>query len=235
MTTSRGLFQQIAAWAPEADRLDPVKSATMFFKGGQGGQPGLMSVTGWQRMPVPQAAQAIQGSEFSSGSNYAAVLPQAAQIANAIVPGCSSGSASVGSSVVGAKIVAAVQSQIGTPYVWGGGGPGGPSGRDYVDGRGPGFDCSGLTQWAVYTATGGRVTIPRTAADQRSAGAAVAADFAAMLPGDLIVFGTGHVGVYIGNEQMINAPESTKNVRVDSVGSGSFNGNQATWTVRRIS
>lgn len=54
----------------------------------------------------------------------------------------------------GGKAVAAARSQIGVPYSWGGGGPGGPS---YGIGRGAGtrgFDCSGLTEYAWWKATG---------------------------------------------------------------------------------
>ena len=69
MTTSRGLFQQIDAWGPLADRLDPVKSATMFYIGGQAGQRGLTQVPGWQQMTVAAAAQAVQGSQFTSGGD----------------------------------------------------------------------------------------------------------------------------------------------------------------------
>ena len=84
---SIGLFQQRAPWGPAADRLDPVKSATMFYRGGQGGQRGLMSVPGWQAMPMPQAAQAVQGSQFADGSNYAANLAQAQAITAGLMAG----------------------------------------------------------------------------------------------------------------------------------------------------
>jgi hypothetical protein len=36
MSSSRGLFQQLDAWGPLADRLDPAKAATMFYTGGAG-------------------------------------------------------------------------------------------------------------------------------------------------------------------------------------------------------
>ena len=91
MTSSRGLFQQLSAWvapgtAPDP-RLDPVKAATMFYTGGAAGQPGLTSIPGWQGMPVPQAAQAVQRSEFADGSNYAANLAQAQGITTALLGG----------------------------------------------------------------------------------------------------------------------------------------------------
>ena len=91
MTSSRGLFQQLSAWvAPGATpdpRLDPVKAATMFYTGGAAGQPGLTSIPGWQDLPVPQAAQAVQRSEFADGSNYAGNLAQAQGITTALLGG----------------------------------------------------------------------------------------------------------------------------------------------------
>ena len=243
MTTSRGLFQQIAAWAPEADRMDPVKSATMFFQGGQAGQKGLTSVAGWQAMPVPQAAQAVQGSEFSSGSNYAGNLAAATAITNAVTANCSSSTNVAGATGtgLGSAIVAAAQTQLGVRYSWGGGDLTGPTlgqhdggvADSFGDYAAVGWDCSALTRYAVSQATQGRVTIPRTAADQRGAGSPVAADLTALVPGDLIVFGTEHVGIYLGNSQMINAPYSGTVVRVDSLTTG-INSNTRTWTVRRI-
>jgi cell wall-associated NlpC family hydrolase len=59
---SRGLFQQRAAWGPEADRLNPSKAATMFYTGGHAGQPGLLDIPGWQTMTLTRAAQAVQRS-----------------------------------------------------------------------------------------------------------------------------------------------------------------------------
>lgn len=241
MSSSRGLFQQLDAWGPLADRMDPTKSAQMFFNGGQAGQPGLLSIAGWQSMPVPQAAQAVQGSQFGSGSNYAAVLDQATQITTAILGSCSTTAPAAASSPsgMGAAIVAAVKTQLGMPYVWAGGGISGPSGIDSTDGRGPGFDCSGLVQWAVYTASGGKTVLPRTAAEQSTQGTGVAADLNQMQPGDLIAFndgrvpGAGHIGVYIGSGQMIDAPQSRMNVQVDRIDAG-FYSDRAQWIVRRM-
>jgi len=72
MSSSRGLFQQISAWGSLADRMDPVASTRMFLTGGQAGQRGLLDVPGWNTMNSWNAAQAVQGSEFGSGSNYLA-------------------------------------------------------------------------------------------------------------------------------------------------------------------
>jgi murein DD-endopeptidase MepM/ murein hydrolase activator NlpD len=56
---SRGYFQQ-RDWGPVADELDPYKSATMFYTGGQHGEPGLNSIAGWQTMTPTAAAHAVQ-------------------------------------------------------------------------------------------------------------------------------------------------------------------------------
>ena len=147
MTTSRGLFQQIAAWGPLADRTDPTKAATMFFTGGQAGQKGLTSVPGWQAMPIPQAAQAVEQSEFADGSNYAKNLDTGVRIAASILGGavsCTQGNTVAANGVnvtipsndfvvaaLRGKVIqaptagiatglAAGFSQLGLPYVWGG-------------------------------------------------------------------------------------------------------------------
>src|SRR5579875_3598875 len=77
-------------------------------------------------------------------------------------------SGSATGSSAGARAVAAAESQLGVPYVWGGETPGG------------GFDCSGLTQWAWAQAG---VAIPRVAADQAAAVPHVPLD--QLEPGDL--------------------------------------------------
>lgn len=123
-----------------------------------------------------------------------------------------------------AAILNAALPYEGWPYVWAGGGAQGPDGIDEIDGRGPGFDCSGLTQYAVYKATGGQVTLPRVSRDQgRVQPHVVAVAEADRQPGDLIAFkfdtrnGGGatdwdHVGIYSGDGKMFNAPESGKNI-----------------------
>lgn len=103
-----------------------------------------------------------------------------------------------------AKIVAYATSQIGVPYGWG------------KEDPGVSFDCSGLTQ-AAYASVG--IQIPRVAADQYAFGPPVFGP-QALLPGDLVFFknekdGIHHVGVYIGNGNMIDAPQTGELVRVD--------------------
>ncbi|MBO1333352.1 NlpC/P60 family protein [Streptomyces sp. VRA16 Mangrove soil] len=101
-----------------------------------------------------------------------------------------------------AAALAAAQSALGRPYVWGGNGP-------------SGFDCSGLMQWS-YARAG--VSLPRTSQEQRYAGRQVSLSEAR--PGDLVIYrgDASHVGIYAGNGQVIHAPYPGAPVRYDPVG-----------------
>ncbi|MFE7302544.1 NlpC/P60 family protein [Streptomyces sp. NPDC057579] len=121
-------------------------------------------------------------------------------------------------------IVQAAYSQLGVPYVWGGGTINGKSGG--------GFDCSGLTSYAVYQGTGGKVVLPRTSQEQRHVGTSVPRD--EMRSGDLIVFNRhnwGHVGIYAGGNRMIDTPKPGKSVEVISL-AGYWE--QYAWDIRRV-
>jgi len=61
---SVGLFQQRAGWASLNDRMDPVKSARMFFTGGADGQRGLLDFQQRNQWSLTQAAQKVQVSAF---------------------------------------------------------------------------------------------------------------------------------------------------------------------------
>jgi cell wall-associated NlpC family hydrolase len=106
------------------------------------------------------------------------------------------------------KIIAAAESQLGVPYVFGGESPG------------VGFDCSGLAQWA-YAQAG--FSIPRTTETQWPAMKHVSQ--ANAVPGDLVFFDTpgdsqaapNHVGIYLGGGLMIDAPFTGTVVRFDSI------------------
>ncbi|MFG2618375.1 NlpC/P60 family protein [Streptomyces sp. NPDC048507] len=102
-----------------------------------------------------------------------------------------------------ARAVAFAYAAIGKPYVWGATGPGS-------------YDCSGLTQ-AAWRAAG--VSLPRTTYTQINAGRRVSRD--QLAPGDLVFFYSGvtHVGMYVGNGQMIHAPRPGSTVRLAPVDS----------------
>ncbi|GAA5168608.1 MULTISPECIES: C40 family peptidase [Amycolatopsis] len=94
--------------------------------------------------------------------------------------------------------------QLGLPYVWGGNGP---------DAGAAGFDCSGLTK-AAYDSAG--VALPRTADSQFRAEPPVAGE---PRMGDLVFYGSPstrihHVGLYLGNGLMINAPTEGMAVQI---------------------
>ncbi|MFD0361142.1 peptidoglycan DD-metalloendopeptidase family protein [Nocardia sp. GCM10030253] len=100
----------------------------------------------------------------------------------------------------GANVVEAAHEWLGQPYVWGGGGPQGPSGG--------GLDGPGLTSAAVFAASSGTVTLPRTAEQQWEAGVEV--PMGKLAPGDLVFSsfgprGPAQVGIYSGNGQMIQS------------------------------
>jgi cell wall-associated NlpC family hydrolase len=119
----------------------------------------------------------------------------------------------------GAAVVVAAEKYLGTPYSWGGGSYAGPS-RGIAQGSGTvGFDCSGLVLYAVYQASGGAIELPHSSEIQATMGSAVPAS--AIQPGDVIAFDLSnngdfdHIGIYVGNSQVIDAPYSGAVVRID--------------------
>jgi cell wall-associated NlpC family hydrolase len=108
-------------------------------------------------------------------------------------------------------VVGVASRYIGMPYVWGGASPQ------------TSFDCSGLTQWS-YRQVG--VRLPRTAQEQHDATAPVASHD--LRPGDLVFFRNTypsrepitHVGLYVGDGMMINAPSEGKSISVQPAFTG---------------
>ncbi len=130
----------------------------------------------------------------------------------------------------GANVIAAAMAWLGTPYAWGGGNTSGPT-NGISDGGGAGdangdtgkvgFDCSGLTLYAVFHASGGAISLPHFTGDTTNAGQLYdprgqEIPLEQKQPGDLIYFGSGgdthHVGIYYGvsggTEMLLNAPQS---------------------------
>ncbi|RRR80009.1 C40 family peptidase [Streptomyces sp. RP5T] len=107
-----------------------------------------------------------------------------------------------------AAAVSYAYSKLGSPYVWGATGP-------------DAFDCSGLVQ-AAYRSAG--ISLPRTTYAQIDAGRRVSRS--ELLPGDLVFFysGISHVGLYIGNGEMIHAPNPSAPVRVAPIDEMPFAG-----------
>lgn len=105
------------------------------------------------------------------------------------------------------EVLQFANSKLGDPYVYGGSGPNS-------------FDCSGLV-WAAYKAAG--INVPRTAEQLGATGKPVA--LADAKPGMVVYFqhhaagapGDDHVGIYLGNGQMIDAPDVGQSVKVEPV------------------
>jgi cell wall-associated NlpC family hydrolase len=107
-----------------------------------------------------------------------------------------------------AAAVSYAYSKLGSPYVWGATGP-------------DAFDCSGLVQ-AAYRSAG--ISLPRTTYAQIDSGRRVSRS--ELLPGDLVFFysAISHVGIYVGNGQMIHAPNPTAPVRLAPIDEMPFAG-----------
>jgi len=102
---------------------------------------------------------------------------------------------------IGAQALRFALTKRGDPYVWGAAGP-------------SSFDCSGLVLWA-YAQVG--ISLPHFTGDQWNMGVHVAR--ADLQPGDLVFFypDIGHVGLYIGNGLMVDAPNFGETVQVEPV------------------
>ncbi len=129
------------------------------------------------RLRALQAATPVVHATNSNGTS---------QDTPKIVIGSGAGTASSGNAISTAKQF------LGRSYVWGGSNPS------------TGFDCSGLVQWS-YNQAG--VSLPRTASQQYLATQRISASEASV--GDLVFFsygsGVAHVGIYLGNNTMIDA------------------------------
>ena len=132
------------------------------------------------------------------------------------------------------KVLSVMKSQIGSPYIYGGVGETLNSSllnslrrtfpdhaargfydipSKYLNGNYRAFDCSGLMQWSFRQAG---ISLGRTTWDQVNNGYEVSPSNAK--PGDLLFFSNlGHVGMYIGNGQWIEAPNKGKFVSIAPV------------------
>ncbi|MDO4168795.1 MAG: SH3 domain-containing protein [Lachnospiraceae bacterium] len=119
------------------------------------------------------------------------------------------------SSVTGSSVVSYALQFVGNPYKWGG--------SSLTNGA----DCSGFTM-AVFAHFG--YSLPHNSISQRSSGTAVS--WANRKAGDLICYnaidGVGHVGIYIGNNQVVHAGSTSTGIHISSATYRSVN------CVRRI-
>jgi peptidoglycan DL-endopeptidase CwlO len=155
------------------------------------------------------AANALVAQIQQSQAALGPLIAKAKAAEVAVAPSALRGSIDPGSFIVpaGAAGVAirAAESMIGVPYRWGGTTP-------------SGFDCSGLMQWAWAQAG---VSLPRTSEEQQQIGQLVSSE-SQLQPGDLVFFGNpaGHVGMYVGNGDMLDAPTTGQDVQIQPIFSG---------------
>lgn len=118
------------------------------------------------------------------------------------------------------KLISSAHDLIGSPYIYG-------------DIGKRGFDCSGFI-YSLYL-NQLEIKLPRSSYEQVNSGSKV--DKTDLVPGDLLFFNTtgkriSHVGLYIGDGNMIHASSGKARVRIDSINEGYYN--QRYVTARRI-
>jgi peptidoglycan DL-endopeptidase CwlO len=152
-------------------------------------------IEGLRSGPDATAASGASFADALSGATQFGAMDGAAGLAPAVA---------TSAAVTGNDVVADTTKYLGVPYQWGGTDPS------------TGLDCSALVQ-RVYADLG--VSLPRVAAEQAQQGVPVAS-LAEAQPGDLVTYGTPaeHIGIYIGDGKMIDAPHTGGAVRVDDVG-----------------
>lgn len=163
----------------------------------------------WDRTPLPDWQTTSLASADGNGSSpVSASSPGGGSPTAASSGGGGGGGGGTAQAVpyvpgggTGADIVNATRQHLGKPYVWGANGP-------------SAFDCSGLVYYSLNQA--GIKIGDTTAAGYQASGQPISG---APQPGDIVFFGAppDHVGVYIGNGQMIHAPHPGANVRVGEV------------------
>jgi cell wall-associated NlpC family hydrolase len=163
--------------------------------------------------------RAQRDREQAAASTAAAAAAAAAERSGVTAGGTHASAVSVQS------VINRAMTQLGVHYSWGGGDAAGPTigVRDggvadtYGDYRKIGFDCSGLMIYAFSRVLG--YSLPHYSGFQYNVGRKV--PLAQKRPGDMLFWGTNgdvhHVALYIGGEQMIEAPFSGGVVRVTAV------------------
>ncbi|WBB69191.1 C40 family peptidase [Micromonospora sp. WMMD812] len=220
---SIGVFQQRPSqgWGTVAQLSKPAYQAGRFFDK-------LLTVPGWQTMPLTQAAQTVQVSAFPHA--YATWTDDALHLVEHLtntLTDCTTDALAAlpagfalpaNTPPAAATAVFWALNQLGTPYHFGGSCTDPHAGNPDTQ-----CDCSSLMQSAYRTAG---ISIPRTTTEQVNAGKPVAGP-ARLLPGDLILIpgskGTmahpRHVGMYLGEGLIIHAPQTGDVVKITQLSS----------------
>jgi len=182
------LNAQIAVYQAEYDRLHAAE---------QRASRAAAERRARDRAAAAKAAAAHAAAAPAAPARAATVSPSApaAPAAPAPVPPPAPVAGGSGAAAVAVRTALA---QVGDPYVWAAAGP-------------DAFDCSGLMQYA-YAAAG--ISLPHSSAMQSTMGTPVSRS--ELRPGDLVFFYSpvSHVGMYIGNGQMVHASTSGQPVKV---------------------
>lgn len=158
-----------------------------------------------KREKEAEAARARQASSTSSSSSSSSSDKSSGSSASPSTSDSSNSSASSSSSSKskGQALVDTAKKYMGVKYVWGGTSP-------------SGFDCSGLVQ---YVCRQNGISVNRTSREQIKNGVAVSKSD--LQPGDLVFFARNgvihHVGIYVGNGNMIHAPQTGDVVKISSI------------------
>ena len=180
--------------------MDPVQQITWFYDQAEGmaGTPGEIAAN------VERPREDLRGKyaavERDAREYYAVLAEGAAGSLGARQNACATNrdvppsAAAEPSGDLGRAILAAARRQFGQDYVWGGGDHYGPTSG--------GFDCSGLTMYAVYQATGGAVALGHQTNVQVNDPSLQKVAWEDRAPGDLLFFGAAgnyyHVSIYSG-------------------------------------
>jgi cell wall-associated NlpC family hydrolase len=148
-------------------------------------------------VPAPARTNTVQGTSTTA---FGPVLQGAVSATAAASP--AEPSRPSGGAATGPDLVAAAKKYLGVPYRWGGTNPA------------TGLDCSALVQRALGELG---VKAPRVVAQQRHIGTEVPSLDQAR-PGDLIVLGgSRHIGIYVGDGKMLHAPRTGDVVKIGKV------------------
>ena len=152
-------------------------------------------------------------SKITSGSVTGYVSSQYLSSTKPSTGSSTGDSTSSSTSTSASKVVAFAKTLLGKPYVWGAQGPNG-------------FDCSGFTYYVFKNSAG--ITLPRTSSEQSKYGTAVSKSN--LKAGDLVFFDTvganngvvTHVGLYIGDGQIIHAASGQGKVVINNLNSSYY-------------
>jgi peptidoglycan DL-endopeptidase CwlO len=159
-------------------------------------QAAFTKLTAQERQAAIQPPVRASRADRAPAAPAAAAAPAPTVVAGPILAG----------SKVAQTVVDVAMAQRGKPYVWAASGPGS-------------FDCSGLVDYA-FSAAG--IGLPHSSAMQYRMGQSVSR--AQLQPGDLVFFYSpvSHVGIYIGNGQMVHAPTAGDVVKVAPIDAMGF-------------